>query len=261
MRLDFLPMATACALPSATPISARLPCGRFRADGKDLHPVLPDWNKPAQESGGTWTPQGDYFLFDSTRDHSQNIWALREGTSLFHKADTEPTQLTIGPLMFSNPTPSPDGKKLFVIGQQRRFDLIRLDHKSQFSIYLPGVSAGEADITSQRRVDHLRGASGTYLVAEQTGWKFPHSTHLCAHAGPYSALVAGWNSDRIYGIASGKALEDFRDASRGRHAARSDCGRSQSGRSHMDAQRRFHRVCGNAMAGVWDRDRSQHSYR
>lgn len=118
------------------------------ADGKNLHAVLPDWNKPAQEFGGAWTPDSEYFLFESTRDHSQNIWAIREGKSWFHKAAEEPTQLTIGPLMFSNPTPSPDGKKLFVIGQQRRFDLVRLDSKSQqFSVYLPGVSAGEADIT------------------------------------------------------------------------------------------------------------------
>jgi Tol biopolymer transport system component len=50
--------------------------------------------------------------------------------------------------MFSNPTLSPDGKKLFVIGQQRRFDLVRMSGNSQqFSIYLQGVSAGEADIT------------------------------------------------------------------------------------------------------------------
>jgi len=123
------------------------------ADGKNLHPVLPDWNKPAQEYGGSWTPNGEYFLFESTRDHTQNIWAAREGKSLlgtawFRKAGAGPTQLTVGPLMFSNPTPSPDGKKLFVIGQQRRFDLIRMEGKSQqFSIDLPGVSAGEADIT------------------------------------------------------------------------------------------------------------------
>ena len=115
-------------------------------DGKGLHPVLPDWNKPAQEFGGSWTPDGEYFLFESTHDHSQNIWALREGASIFRKASVEPTRLTVGPLMFSNPTPSLDGKKLFVIGQQRRFDLVRLDSKSQgFSIYLPGISAGEAD--------------------------------------------------------------------------------------------------------------------
>jgi eukaryotic-like serine/threonine-protein kinase len=117
------------------------------AEGKDLHAVLPDWNKPAQEFGGAWTANGEYFLFESTHDHNQNIWALREGGALFGKAPAEPTQLTVMPLMFSNPTPSADGKKLFVIGQHRRFDLIHFDRKSpQFSISLPGVSAGEVDI-------------------------------------------------------------------------------------------------------------------
>ena len=135
------------------------------ADGTGLHAVLPDWNKPAQESGGAWTPNGDYFLFEATQDHSQNIWALRESGSLFRKASMAPTQLTVGALMFSNPTPSPDGKRLFVIGQQRRFDLIRLQGKSQFSIYASGVSAGEADI--------LPNGEGMVYVAhpELTLWK------------------------------------------------------------------------------------------
>jgi serine/threonine protein kinase/Tol biopolymer transport system component len=140
------------------------------ADGKGLHPLLPDWNRPAQESSGAWTPDGEYFLFESTRDHSENIWALREGGPWFSKIGfrkpaPEPTQLTVGPLMFSNPTPSMDGKKLFVIGQQRRFDLMRLGGKSQFSIYLPGVSAGEADI--QRKGEWM-----TYVAhPELTLWR------------------------------------------------------------------------------------------
>jgi Tol biopolymer transport system component/predicted Ser/Thr protein kinase len=121
------------------------------SDGKNLHAVLPDWNKPPQEFGGTWTPDGEYFLFESTRDHTQNIWAVHEHEPMFAKAVVDPMQLTVGPLMFSNPTPSPDGKKLFVIGQQRRFDLIRMNGSSQqFSISLPGVSAGEADVTRDR---------------------------------------------------------------------------------------------------------------
>ena len=122
------------------------------ADGKTLHLVLPEWNKPAQEANGTWTPNGEYFLFESTRDHTQNIWVRRESSSMFRKASAEPTQLTVGQLLFSNPTPSVDGKKLFVIGQQRRFDLVHMDNNAQqFSIYLPGVSAGEADITRDGR--------------------------------------------------------------------------------------------------------------
>ncbi len=160
------------------------------ADGKDLHPVLPDWNKPAQEFGGAWTPNGGYFLFESTRDHTQNIWALRENASLFRKA--EPTQVTLGPLMFSNPTPSPDGKKLFVIGQQRRFDLIRLDNKSpQFSVYLPGVSAGEADI--QRNGEWI-----TYVAhPELTLWrsKPDGSSRTQLTYAPMQAHMPRWSPD------------------------------------------------------------------
>jgi serine/threonine protein kinase len=117
------------------------------AQGRDLHPVLADWNKPPQEDGANWTPDGRYFLFESARGNAQDIWTMREGTSFFQKSDGRPAQLTVGPLLFSNPTPSTDGTRLFVIGQQRRFDLIRFEGQSgQSSIFLPGVSAGEADI-------------------------------------------------------------------------------------------------------------------
>jgi serine/threonine protein kinase/Tol biopolymer transport system component len=117
------------------------------ADGGAPHPLRPDGNNAAQDFGGTWTPNGKYFLFESTRDHTQNIFSIRESAPLFRKSNTAPTQLTVGPLMFSDPTPSLDGKRLFVIGQDRRFDLIGVNGKSrQFSLYLPGVSVGEADI-------------------------------------------------------------------------------------------------------------------
>jgi serine/threonine protein kinase/Tol biopolymer transport system component len=161
------------------------------ADGNDLHPLLPEWNKPPQEFGGTWTPDGKYFLFESTRDHTQNIWARREGTSFLGKAG-EPTQLTVGPLLFSNPTPSADGKKLFVIGQQRRFDLIGLDSKSQqFSVYLPGVSAGEVDI--QRAGDWI-----TYVVhPELTLWrsKLDGSSRTQLTYAPMQVHMPRWSPD------------------------------------------------------------------
>jgi eukaryotic-like serine/threonine-protein kinase len=164
------------------------------ADGKGLHPVLPDWNKPAQEFGGTWTPNGEYFLFESTRDHTQNIWARREGTSFFRKAGAEPTQLTVGQLMFSNPTPSVDGKKLFVIGQQRRFDLVRLGSNSQeFSIYLPGVSAGEADILRT-------GEWITYVThPELTLWrsKLDGSSRTQLTFSPMQVHMPRWSPDGI----------------------------------------------------------------
>ncbi len=166
------------------------------ADGKNLHAVLPDWNKPAQEFGGAWSANREYFLFESTRDHTQNIWALHDGTSLFRKAGAEPTQLTVGPLMFSNPTPSPDGKKLFVIGQQRRFDLIRPVRKSQeFSVLLPGVSAGEADI---ERSDGPDGGWITYVAhPDLTLWrsKLDGSSRTQLTYAPMQTHMPRWSPD------------------------------------------------------------------
>jgi eukaryotic-like serine/threonine-protein kinase len=162
------------------------------AEGKGLHPILAEWNKPPQEFGGAWSANGKYFLFDLTRDHTQNIWALRDGESLFHKASTAPTQLTVGPLLFSNPTPSPDGKKLFVIGQQRRFDLVRLEGKAeQFSVYLPGVSAGEADILGN-------GEWVTYVAhPELTLWrsKPDGSSRMQLTYAPMQAHMPRWSPD------------------------------------------------------------------
>ena len=115
--------------------------------GKNLHAILPDWNKPPQEAGANWTPDSRYFFFESARGNSQNIWALQETASVFQRRIILPTQLTVGPLLFSTPTPSTDGSKLFVIGQQLRFDLIRFEGQSgESSVLLPGVSGGEADI-------------------------------------------------------------------------------------------------------------------
>jgi eukaryotic-like serine/threonine-protein kinase len=160
------------------------------AEGTGLHAVLADWNKPAEEYGGTWTARGDYFLFESSRGSTQNIWTMREGASLFRKASAEPMQLTVGPLLFSNPTPSADGKKLFVIGQQRRFDLIRMEGKSaQFSVYLQGVSAGEADI---------RGEWVTYVAhPELTLWrsKLDGTERTQLTYAPMQAHMPRWSPD------------------------------------------------------------------
>src|SRR5258708_32714734 len=102
-------------------------------------------------------------------------------------------QLTVGTLMFSNPTPSPDGKKLFVIGQQRRFDLIGLNGKSQqFSLYLPGVSAGEADF--QRSGEWM-----TYVAhSELTLWRGERGGKLRTHIahGPMQARAPRWGPQR-----------------------------------------------------------------
>ena len=60
----------------------------------------------------------------------------------------QPLQLTTGPLQFYHPLPSKDGKKLFVVGMQRRGELVRYDAKSgEFVPFLGGISAGDVEFS------------------------------------------------------------------------------------------------------------------
>jgi serine/threonine protein kinase/Tol biopolymer transport system component len=120
-----------------------------QADGKRLRPVLPaGWNEPSQECCGNWTGDGKYFFFESSRGSSHDIWVLAETGSLLSGRSDAPQQLTAGPLAFLSPVPGNDGKKLFVAGQQLRFELQRYDQSAhQFLPYLSGISAGELDFT------------------------------------------------------------------------------------------------------------------
>ena len=112
------------------------------SSGSDLHPLLAGWNDPPEECCGNWTPSGDYFVFQATRDRRTEIWALREKSGLLRRASREPFKLTAGPLSYLSPVPSADGKKLFVVGAQARGELVRYDSQSrQFLPYLSGISA------------------------------------------------------------------------------------------------------------------------
>ena len=117
--------------------------------GKGLRRVLPEqWNQPSQECCGTWTRDGKYYFFESSRGNSHNIWALADTGSLLGGRNHAPQQLTAGPLAFLFPIPGNDGKKLFVVGQQLRFELQRYDEKARhFLPYLSGISAGELDFS------------------------------------------------------------------------------------------------------------------
>src|SRR5262249_10033151 len=48
----------------------------MRSDGSGIHPLLPGWNNPPNECCGNWTPDGRFYLFQSTRDGATNAWIV-----------------------------------------------------------------------------------------------------------------------------------------------------------------------------------------
>jgi WD40 repeat protein len=53
----------------------------MRRDGTGARPLLPGWNPDLRDCCGKWTPDGQYFLFQSFRDGRQGLWALARESS------------------------------------------------------------------------------------------------------------------------------------------------------------------------------------
>jgi WD40-like Beta Propeller Repeat len=68
---------------------------------------------------------------------------------MFGKVDLgDAVQLTAGPIDYGPPTPGADGKELFVVGRQRRVELMHHSKDTkQWEPFLGGISAGELEVS------------------------------------------------------------------------------------------------------------------
>ncbi len=161
-------------------------------DGSNLHRMLEGWRGATDLSNGNWTPDGKYFLFQAIRNGRSDIWAIREKGDPFHKVSQEPLQLTAGPMSFHSPQPSTDGKRIFVVGEQPRAELVRYDAKSgQFVPYLGGISAGMVTFSYDGRwVAYTSFPDGNLWRSRVDG-----SEKLQLTTAPMLALFPKWSPD------------------------------------------------------------------
>jgi Tol biopolymer transport system component/DNA-binding winged helix-turn-helix (wHTH) protein len=160
------------------------------ADGGRPHALLPGWK--GVHCCGNWSPDGDYYVFQSTFNWRTDIWALRERTDLFGKGNGEPVQLTAGPIDFRSPVSSVDGKRLFVIGEHRRGELVRFESKSgQFVPYLRGISAQDVDVSKDGEwVTYVSYPEGVLWRSRVDG-----SQRLQLSSLPTQAFLPRWSPD------------------------------------------------------------------
>jgi Tol biopolymer transport system component/DNA-binding winged helix-turn-helix (wHTH) protein len=117
------------------------------SDGTHLHPLFPNWKAATDLCCGAWSPDGAWYYFQASLGNDQAIWVLPERRSIFPRAPA-PFRLISGPLRFGGPSPGPDGKKLFVVGEEARVELFRYDlNAKRFDPYLGGLSAGPVDFS------------------------------------------------------------------------------------------------------------------
>jgi len=155
------------------------------ADGSRLHPLRFPWPGSPLECCGEWTADGRYFVFESRREGTSNIWALEEKSNCLRCGDPKPIQLTFGPMNYYRPLPSHDGKQIFAIGTQplgklQRYDLTR----KKFVRFLEGLSADQLDFTRDGQwVTYVSFPEGTLWRARSDGSQALRLTSLPLRVG------------------------------------------------------------------------------
>jgi len=157
-------------------------------DGTGLHRLLPGWSKPPDfECCAQWTAGGKYFVF-AARDQ---IWALPRKAG-FLRSEVKPIQLTSRPIPLTQPIPSKDGTKLYVVGTSIRGELLRYDPQSkQFAPFLGGISAEFVDFSMDGQwVAYVSYPEGTLWRSKVDGSECLQLTYP-----PLYALVPRWSPD------------------------------------------------------------------
>jgi eukaryotic-like serine/threonine-protein kinase len=156
-------------------------------DGTGLHRLLPDWHNPPDECCGKWTADGRYFVFKS----NNQIWVMPRRDRFLHSA-REPIRLTSSLFSVNSPLPGKDGKKLYVVGQTYRGELMRYDVKSgQFSTFLGGISAEYVAFSKDGKwVTYVSYPEGTLWRSKADG-----SERLQLTYPPVYAMLPRWSPD------------------------------------------------------------------
>jgi Tol biopolymer transport system component/DNA-binding winged helix-turn-helix (wHTH) protein len=178
------------------------------------HPLLPGSTSMEHAWGGAWSTDGRYFFFSSSLQGVSCIWALREKANWWHKVNGDPVQLTAGPISYSQPSISRDGKALFVIGEERRGELLRYDSTTHsFLPFLPKLSADHVSFSRDGQwMAYVQYPEGTLWRSKVDG-----TERLQLTLSPLRAYKPRWSPDGKWiafrGVAeSGQSPKVFRAA-------------------------------------------------
>jgi Tol biopolymer transport system component/DNA-binding winged helix-turn-helix (wHTH) protein len=159
-------------------------------DGSGLHPVFSDW-KTRNDYVGSWTPDGRYFVYTSVLPNGHgSIFAIRNGKGVLRS--DKAVELTPGPMSFSAPVASTDGKGIFALGSLDQGEVVRYDRSTQKWLpYLSGISAAGLDFSRD-------GEWVTYvLVPDGTLWRsrVDGSEQLQLTIPPMRTALPRWSPD------------------------------------------------------------------
>ncbi|MGC2527643.1 MAG: winged helix-turn-helix domain-containing protein [Candidatus Acidiferrum sp.] len=172
------------------------------SEGEGLRPLLRGWRPAGTPTGepvdiccGVWSPDGNDFVFQVTVRGRSDVWWLPGNDGWLRKmvhGSVEPVRVTAGQLNSIAPAFSPDGRNLFVIGQDVRGELQKFDSRvGQFVSYMGGISANFVDFSRDGQwLLYVTYPEGTLWRARTDG---SQKTQLSFS--PLEVMVPRWSPD------------------------------------------------------------------
>jgi DNA-binding winged helix-turn-helix (wHTH) protein len=137
-----------------------------------------------------WTPDEKYLVYQSGSGRQSNIWLLPMKTRIF-RHEGNPLRLTNGPMPYSDPFPSLDGKADFCSGHEGawRTNSLRREFPCVCALPLRHFRDGR-NILEGWEVGRLPFVFGSYPLAQPQRWKRAHAVDLpsdgCGVSGYFS---------------------------------------------------------------------------
>ena len=161
------------------------------SDGSNPHPLFPGWSQPASECCGSWTSDGDDFVFESWHNGRSEIWVRPERAWMLR--DREPREITNGPLVYQAPIPSPGSHRVYFIGANVQIELLHALPKSSAFIGL-GHNLSSAALAEYSRdgkwVAWLNASDGSLWRSRADG-----SERIELTSPPLSIFSIKWSPD------------------------------------------------------------------
>ena len=112
---------------------------QFAVKSGRLRRVFQEMND--QTCCGSWTPDGNFFLFQVRVRNTFEIWAQRDSNGFFFSVPYKPFPLIAGAINYRGPLASNDGRKLFVRAEAPKGELVQYSSQlHQFFPVAPSIS-------------------------------------------------------------------------------------------------------------------------
>ena len=137
------------------------------SDFGHAHPLLPRWSNPGSECCGSWTADGQNYVFQSMHSGHTDLWNIREKP--WYARSWEPRQITSGPLDYEAPVgaaPSnpEQAHRIFFVGDNPQIQILEAE-ASGAGFMLPPLGLKAAAFTDYsadgKRVAWLNSADGS----------------------------------------------------------------------------------------------------